>query len=270
MTQTKSVSSVAVDKPITGHLKTWGVWERLVPEEIGPDASSQSALEIHLNRYVTAGHHVVGKKVLDIASGTGFGSKMLKDIGAEQVIGVDIAPESIAYAQDRYGTPGVSFHQADAEKFEWPELFDVVVTYETIEHVPHPDLFLNRLRQLIKPDGQLFLSVPLGETRHIDPYHLHAFDQEGMFQLIEAAGFDLQAYRVEPWKCTRADAKQMRQSNPGTMASLKDLLFSSRGRRVLRDYATKGCVSWDWLLVQATPRPAGQACVRGSLKPLDA
>ncbi len=267
MTQAQTVKTV--DQPITGHLKTWGVWERLVPEEIGPDASSQSALEIHLNRYVTAGRYVAGKKVLDIASGAGFGSKMLKDIGAAQVIGVDIAPESIAYAQEHYGTPGVSFHQGDAEKFEWPELFDVIVTYETIEHVPHPDVFLKRLRQLIKPDGQLFLSVPLGETRHIDPYHLHAFDQEEIFQMMEAAGFDLQGYRVEPWKCTRKDAKQMRETNPGTAASWRDLLFSSRGRRVLRDYITKGGVSWDWLLVQATPRAAGQACVRGTLKPLD-
>ncbi len=270
MTQTvKPANTRETEKPITGHLKTWGVWERLVPEAVGQDASSQLALEIHLKRYVTAGRYVASKKVLDIATGTGFGAKMLKDAGAEQVVGVDIAPESIAYANEHYSTSGVSFHEGDAEKFEWPELFDVVVTYETIEHVPHPNIFLQRLRQLIKPDGDLFLSVPLGETRHIDPYHLHAFDQEEMFRLIEAAGFDLQAYRVEPWICTRKDARQLRKSNPGTMASFRELLFTSRGRKVLKDYVTKGGVSWDWLLVHATPRPENLACLRTNLKSLD-
>jgi 2-polyprenyl-3-methyl-5-hydroxy-6-metoxy-1,4-benzoquinol methylase len=256
--------------PITGHLGTWGIWERMVPEAVGRDQATQTSLEIHLHRYRTAARQIVGKKVLDIASGTGFGSRMLKEAGAEYVVGVDIAPESVAYAQAHYSTPGVEFLQGDAEVFEWREQFDVIVTYETIEHVPHPSKFLDRLRQLIQPDGYLFLSVPLGETRHVDPYHLHAFELEDIFSLIEQSGFDLEAYRIEPWSATWKDSVELRKSHPEAQPPLSELLFTSRGRRVLWDYLTKGGIHWDWLLVSARPRPKDSAIRRpASLQTLD-
>jgi 2-polyprenyl-3-methyl-5-hydroxy-6-metoxy-1,4-benzoquinol methylase len=265
--QTHSIGATSnnISPPIIGHLDTWGIWERMVPEAVGTDRATQSALDIHLRRYETVGKLVQNKKVLDIASGTGFGSKMLKDAGAEQVVGVDIAPESVAYAREHYATAGVEFLQGDAEVFDWHEPFDVIITYETVEHVPHPDMFLQRLRQLIRPDGHLFLSVPLGETRHIDPYHLHAFDREDIFTLIEASGFNLEGYRIEPWKTTWKDIAQLQKTNPEASPPVGELLFTKRGRSVLWDYLTKGGIGWDWLLVSARPRPEGAPRSRPSV-----
>ncbi|MBF2048141.1 MAG: class I SAM-dependent methyltransferase [Elainella sp. C42_A2020_010] len=237
---------------IKGSLPTWGVWERMVPEMVAEgDHCTQQMLDIHLGRYQTASRYVQGKKVLDIASGTGFGSKMLKQAGAEQVIGVDISPVSIQYAQEHYQTAGVTFVQADAEVFEWPEQFDVIVSFETIEHVPHPDRFLAQIRKLLKPDGHFLLSVPLGETRHIDPYHLHVFSQEDVFQQFAQAGFVIDAYRIDDWTIQLADLELWKKLYPESRVSLKELFFTWRGRRVVWDLIKHRCLAMPQIMVHA-------------------
>ncbi len=66
------------------------------------------------------------------------------------------------------------------------ERFDVVVSFETKEHLLQPNKFLQRIHNLLAPEGYLLLSVPLSETRHLDPYHLHAFRYWNMqIRLVE-------------------------------------------------------------------------------------
>ncbi|MFM7423431.1 MAG: class I SAM-dependent methyltransferase [Elainella sp.] len=248
------MTATAARKPqnIKGNLPTWGVWERMVPEMVAEgDPCTQRMLDIHLGRYQTASRYVQGKKVLDIASGAGFGSKMLKETGAAQVIGVDISPTSIQYAQEHYGTAGVSFVQADAEVFEWQEPFDVIVSFETIEHVPHPDKFLAQIRKLLKPDGHFLLSVPLGETRHIDPYHLHVFQQQDVFEKFQQAGFTIDAYRIDDWTIQISDLEIWKKLYPESRVSLKDLFFTWRGRRALWDLIKYKCISMPQIMVHA-------------------
>jgi 2-polyprenyl-3-methyl-5-hydroxy-6-metoxy-1,4-benzoquinol methylase len=248
MTQTVSPAVPA----IKGSLPTWGIWERMVPEMVKEgDECTQRMLDIHLRRYQTASRYVQGKRVLDIASGAGFGSKMLKDAGAASVVGVDIAPTSIRYAQEHYQVPGVQFVQADAEVFEGDDLFDVIVSFETIEHVPHPDRFLAQIRKNLRPDGHFLLSVPLGETRHIDPYHLHVFDQADVFKRFEAAGFAIDAYRCDDWNIQLADLEIWKQLYPESRVSVRELLFTWRGRRVLWDLIKQRCISMPQLVVHA-------------------
>jgi 2-polyprenyl-3-methyl-5-hydroxy-6-metoxy-1,4-benzoquinol methylase len=258
------MSQSVVSTPATnikGNLPTWGIWERMVPDMVKDgDTCTQKMLDIHLRRYQTASRYVQGKRVLDIASGAGFGTKMLKEAGAVSVTGVDIAPTSIQYAQDHYQVPGIEFIQADAEVFE-AEPFDVIVSFETIEHVPHPDKFLAQIRKLLRPDGHFLLSVPLGETRHIDPYHLHVFDQADVFKRFEAAGFAIDSYRCDDWTIQLADLEIWKQLYPESRVSLKDLLFTWRGRRVLWDLITQKCISMPQLVVHAqlkgaNPNPA--------------
>ncbi|QYO67362.1 class I SAM-dependent methyltransferase [Leptolyngbya sp. 7M] len=243
------------DPSITGSLPTWGLWERLVPEQLADDPTSQAMLNIHLRRYETAARYVKDKRVLDIACGTGYGSKMLKQSGAAEVIGVDIAADTVEYAKHHYATPGVEFICADAEQFE-AEPFDVIISFETIEHVPHPDRFLARIHSLLKPDGYFLLSVPLGETRHIDPYHLHAFSQDDMFNLFEQANFAIFAYRLDDWSFNLKDVAAWKKLYPESQASLGDLFFTKRGRQLLWDFIKHGGITMPQLLVAAQPKHA--------------
>ncbi|MGF1481202.1 MAG: class I SAM-dependent methyltransferase [Cyanophyceae cyanobacterium] len=227
-------------------------WERFIPKKTQNDPASQKIFNIHFERYKTAARYVKGKRVLDIACGTGYGSQILCLAGAQTVVGVDVCPETVQYARQNYQEDNLEFVCADAEQFNWSEPFDVVVSFETIEHVPHPNKFLERIHHLLVPEGDLLLSAPLGETRHIDPYHLHAFSQGDVFALLKKARFSVDLYRCDDWFLSRADLLRWRQLYPSAKPALR-VFATWRGWWILRDFIFRGGVSMPQLLVTARP-----------------
>lgn len=123
---------------------------------------SEPRIEVeHVARYRFAEPYVAGKDVLDIACGSGAGSFwMVQQAGARSVLGVDIDPESVQYAQANYQCPGLRFESGNAEQLVADTRFDVVVCYETIEHVDNDLVALRNLFGLLKPGGVLLLSTP--------------------------------------------------------------------------------------------------------------
>lgn len=116
----------------------------------------------HLCRYKYAKQFVKGKRVLDAACGSGYGSKMLAE-KAESVIGIDISEETIQYACDNYLTSNVEFMVGSIEKLPFEDnFFDVVVSFETIEHVNEQiqNSFLKEIKRVLKDDGILIMSTP--------------------------------------------------------------------------------------------------------------
>jgi SAM-dependent methyltransferase len=115
----------------------------------------------HLFRYEYASGFVADMVVLDIACGSGYGSRMLLDAGAKSVTGVDIAADAVQYASEHFGAPGVSYLVGSAESLSLPDSsFDVVVSFETIEHLKHPDLFVDEVRRVLRPGGKFICSTP--------------------------------------------------------------------------------------------------------------
>lgn len=226
-------------------------WERLIPKQIADDPASQQMLRFHYQRYETAAQHVQGKRVLDIACGAGYGSQMLGLAGADAVLGVDVCPQTVQYAQKHYQVSSVQFVCADAEQFEWTEPFDVVVSFETIEHLHHPTNFLERIRRLLAPEGKFLLSVPLGETRHLDRYHLQIFSLEGVLDLLAQTGFSVNHYHCEDYFMNRSDLLTWRQLYPAAKPSLREQLFTQRGWQLTADFIFRGGVSFPQLLVIA-------------------
>jgi 2-polyprenyl-3-methyl-5-hydroxy-6-metoxy-1,4-benzoquinol methylase len=115
----------------------------------------------NLARYQWAGDFVRGRRVLEVGCGSGHGSKMLADAGAAQVIGIDTSQPSIHYAQHTYRADHLSFRLADGETLPVDDASsEVVVTFETIEHVDRDERFLQEIARVLRPDGQLLLSTP--------------------------------------------------------------------------------------------------------------
>lgn len=228
----------------------WGFGERLVPDHMANDSASQRVVEINLRHYELAARQVAGRRVLDIACGCGYGSKILKQAGAKSVVGVDLDSDTILYAQQRYLDQDIEFICSDAESFEWSEQFDVIISFETIEHLVNPHKFLRRLNSLLVPNGDFYLSVPLGETRHFDPYHLHAFTKTEIFSLLENAGFIVELSRCDNCFLTREELKQWEKLYPDApKASVSDLLLTNRGRRALFDLLWHGGLNIPQLFV---------------------
>ena len=148
------------------------------------EVSSYNQIEaaIHLNRYLTAKQYVVGKRVLDIACGEGYGSRLMKNWGAASVVGVDVSEEALAVANRFFLCEGVTFmnHSAEELRFE-NDSFDVVVSFETIEHLDHPERFLQEIARVVKFDGVVLISCPndpyysQNDPQFSNPYHKHAF-----------------------------------------------------------------------------------------------
>ncbi len=165
--------------------------ERVVPDIVDPDDSTgQAALELHLERYRFAAREARPGRLLDIACGVGYGTRLVADEAPVKVaaLGVDISPEAISYARTRYGRPGVDFRVADALEFEDHERFDTVVTLETIEHLPEPSKFVARLIGMLRPGGVLLASVPVTPSVDVNPHHRSDFTERSFRRLFTERG----------------------------------------------------------------------------------
>lgn len=131
--------------------------ERMILNRMNKDTEIE-----HLCRYKYAKQFVQGKRVLDAACGSGYGSKMLAE-SAESVIGMDISEEAIQYAQNNYAAPNVDFIVGSVEKLPFEDnFFDIIISFETIEHVNEQiqNSFLREIKRVLKDDGILIMSTP--------------------------------------------------------------------------------------------------------------
>lgn len=145
-------------------------------ERFLPDIQGSIALE-HWHRYLFAGAFVKDKRVLDAASGAGYGSRYMAD-SAKSVTAVDISAETIAIASRIYCRPNLTFLQGDVCSIPLPDnSFDVVVSFETIEHHDRHDQMTAEFKRLLVPDGLLVISSPdkkaySDETGFRNPHHV--------------------------------------------------------------------------------------------------
>jgi len=115
----------------------------------------------HWHRYVFARTVARGKRVLDAACGEGYGSALLADV-AHSVLGVDIAQAAIDHARARYGgRANLRFERGDVTALELPPAsFDVIVSFETLEHVQAQQALVAGFARALADDGVLLVSSP--------------------------------------------------------------------------------------------------------------
>ena len=158
--------------------------ERLVPSHQG-----DTAIE-HLHRYVFAREYVRDKDVLDIACGEGYGSHLLAEAAA-RVVGVDIAEDAVAHASRKYGRRSrLEFRAGSCTAIPLDDAsVDVVVSFETLEHIDEQEEMLAEVRRVLRPGGSLIVSTPdkLYCTilpNNINPYHVRECFKEEFEELL--------------------------------------------------------------------------------------
>lgn len=165
--------------------------ERLVP------GISDPALEReHRHRYEWAAEHVAGRRVLDVACGSGYGSRLLAEAGAEHVLGLDVCVDAIEHARTHHAHPRVDFATGDAQDMrEIPDAnFDAVASFETIEHVPDDRAYLAEIARVLRPGGVFFVSTPDrrpgtlgGRIRRVpaNPFHVREYVLSELIALLD-------------------------------------------------------------------------------------
>lgn len=120
----------------------------------------------HFHRYLYATGLCRGKDVLDAACGEGYGSALLAAV-ARSVVGVDNSAEAVSHAVASYGgVQNVSFEVGDvARRIPVADgSMDVVISFETLEHIDDQGTFLSECRRALRPGGVLLLSTPNREV----------------------------------------------------------------------------------------------------------
>jgi len=152
----------------------------------------------HIHRYYFASQFVRGKTCLDIACGIGYGSRILCDAGAEKVVGVDISEKAIDYAIKHYGTEGIDFVVSNAEYYNYGT-YDLIVSFETIEHLNNRNVFLSNLHDMLELDGKLIISTPnkaitsplKRSDQPVNKWHRYEYTQKQFIIELNNAGFEI-------------------------------------------------------------------------------
>lgn len=164
--------------------------ERLSFESEGTYSGLEAS--IHIARYAVARMACRGKRVLDLACGEGYGSRLMHDWGATEVVGIDVSQEAISKAQKNFACDGVRYLCGNAELADQillGETFDIVISLETIEHLSNPAAYLVALTRLRAPGSTLFISCPndwwyYPNSADGNPYHIRKYSYEDFLELV--------------------------------------------------------------------------------------
>ncbi len=154
-------------------------------ERFLPDCEREIWYE-HFHRYTMAIGFAEGKKVLDAACGEGYGSHLLAQ-KADSVVGVDVSETAIKHASKQYQQSNLSFVVADVLKMNFADSsFDLVVSFETLEHLSEHEELLQEFKRVLKPEGVLLISTPdkkeysdktgFDNEYHVKELYRHEFD----------------------------------------------------------------------------------------------
>ncbi|MBE6140469.1 MAG: class I SAM-dependent methyltransferase [Firmicutes bacterium] len=152
---------------------------------------SAAEAAIHINRYSLAKDMCKNKVVLDISCGEGYGSMLLKQWGAKKVVGLDISEEAILNAQKNFAEKDLEFIIHDAMNLDCfnDNYFDMVVSFETIEHLTEPLKFLKEIKRVSKKDAPIIITCPndylyYPTEQEFNPYHIKKYTFEDFQKLL--------------------------------------------------------------------------------------
>ena len=178
---------MATEKEHTMQMKDTG--ERLI---VNGNFPNEPMYLRHIAAYIFAKNFVAGKVVLDSGSGSGYGTYYLATNGAAKVTGVDVSEEATVYSRSRYKSSNLTFETSDVSNLKYAnDTFDLVTSFQVIEHLKDPDKFLEETKRVLKKSGIAIISTPNkqtyspGTSQPENPFHEREFYYDDFKKLME-------------------------------------------------------------------------------------
>lgn len=155
----------------------------------------------HFRRYEFAKEIVEAGDICgDFACGTGYGSILISE-KAKKVIAADIDDGVITTIKERYvNNKNVTFLNENLLDLKFENVFDKVLSFETIEHFSEPDIkkLLSMFSKSLKQGGKLIFSTPYTQEKSEAAmklgFHLTFYiDEEKINGWLKEAGFSIQS-----------------------------------------------------------------------------
>jgi len=178
---------------------------RYVPEEnLWPGDFCSIA---HESRYEWAAQQfpLKNKKILDFGCGSGYGSHFLAN-SAASVLGVDISSQAINFANGKYAGTASNLHFQVADltkistKSDLQGKFDVVVSFDVIEHLEKYWIFLENIQALLANNGVVVIGCPnrlrsfCSNQKVWNPFHMQEFTPAQFHWLLKHYFQDVQIF----------------------------------------------------------------------------
>ena len=162
---------------------------KLSGERFDPIMTGAISLE-HRHRYNIVRDLAKNKRVLDVASGEGYGSYQLATT-ASHVLGVDISSEAISEAKLKYKKKNLNFEAASCLDIPAEtNSIDLVVSFETIEHISEHEQMLLEIDRVLVSDGVLVISSP--DKKHYSDlrsfenhFHIKELYRDEFYKLLQ-------------------------------------------------------------------------------------
>lgn len=147
------------------------------------DYRSHKFLAVQINNRIVREHLAVMRgRVVDLGCGTAPYKEAILG-GAEEYIGVDW-PSSL-HEQSR-----VNVFANIAEGLPFPDSYaDTVVAFQVLEHLPDSRRFLAECHRILRPGGQLLLTIPFMWQVHEAPHDYVRYTRYGLDYLLRQSGF---------------------------------------------------------------------------------
>lgn len=197
----------------------------------------------HIKRYLWVSQFVHEKRVLDIACGAGRGSYVMAEEGkAREILACDIDPKVVKYASIRNKHERINFDVQNAETFFVKDIFDVIVSFETIEHIPNVENFLERMRASLSDAGYFFVSTPISRKKLDEkPHNEHHIREWGFleFHKIVSKYFHIENIYLQLYPPRIPKLKRLIRYLKKKLLNANDNLNSSTNNDILKP------IPWD-------------------------
>ena len=159
--------------------------ERMIPPE---ENEISFVFARHKFAYQYTANFVKDKHVLDVGCGTGYGCGIMSKT-AQYVCGIDYDSSTLNYCAQNYKNHKTDFVQMAATSLALRKNFDVVVSFQVIEHIENSSKYIDQLKRVTKQGGLIIISTPNVKQTHsstvTSPFHTNEFDLKSFKELIK-------------------------------------------------------------------------------------